>query len=172
MLKLEFIVFATFVRPLVTSIAIGALFAVGHSLVRGGPPFFRRLAINLAQVLSYSIPISLIGYIVGYLTGDSRSPVVGTIVPSILTVIGGLSIYVFGTDDKYKTIIGYNVLIFAFMLFYGVMIGTYDREGYRADRLINLSEQEQRVRLFRKNIGLPEEPPAWIISGEPKAGSN
>ena len=36
----------------------------------------------------------------------------------------------FGTDDKYKTIIGYNVLIFAIMLFYGVTIGTYDREGY------------------------------------------
>jgi hypothetical protein len=171
MLKLEFIVFATFLRPLLMSIVVGAVFALAYSVLWRGRPLLRTIGTNLVVIWGYSIPISLIGYTTGYLTGDSRSPVVGGIVPSILTVIGGLSIYVFGTDDKYKTIIGYNVLVFAFMLFYGITIGTYDREGYRADRLIDLSEQEQRVRVFRKNIGLPEEPPAWIVSGEPKSGN-
>ncbi|MGH6663750.1 MAG: hypothetical protein ACREB2_02445 [Pseudolabrys sp.] len=169
MFKLEFIVFATFLRPLLMSIIIGVVFAFAYSILRCCQPLLRTIGINLAVILSYSIPISLVGYIIGYLTGDSRSPVVGSIVPSILTVIGGLSIYVFGTDNKYKTIIGYNVLVFVVMLFYGVTIGTNDRDGYRADRLINLSEQEQRVRTFRKNIGLPKEPPDWIVSGEPKS---
>ena len=56
----------------------------------------------------------------------------------------------------------YSAFIFVFMLFLGIQVGAFQREAGREGYLRYLSEQEFRIRTFRKNLGLLEEVPAWI----------
>jgi hypothetical protein len=98
----------------------------------------------------------------------SRAGAVGNVLAAVLTLIGGLNIYVFGTDNKHKALVAYCASLFAFMLFYGTQTGAYIRESDREARLIDLTSQEIRIRTLRKNLGLPDDFPDWIISTEPK----
>jgi hypothetical protein len=89
-------------------------------------------------------------------------------VPAVLTLVGGLHIYLFGVEAKNRIVVGYCVFLFSLFLFYGVQEGAIQREYERADRLERLSEQEKQIRMYRLNLGLPEEVPNWITTGEPK----
>jgi hypothetical protein len=115
------------------------------------------------------IPVTLLAYVTGYLTSISRAAAVGTVLPAVLTFIGGANIYVFGSDSRYKIVVGFCVALFSVALFYGVQRGAFERELGREARLMELSEQEAKVRNYREFRGLsPETFPAWIIGGEPK----
>src|SRR4029077_4523473 len=74
---------------------------------------------NTARLLGFSFPISLVAYIAGYLSTMGRTSAIGSVLPAVLTLIGGLNLYVFGTDQKYRVLISYCVVLFATMLFYG-----------------------------------------------------
>jgi hypothetical protein len=113
------------------------------------------------------IPISLIGFLMGYLTGISRAPAVGNVLPAVLTLIGGLSIYIFGTQSSYKVLVGYCASLLVFSLFYGIQNGSSVREGVREPHLNQLFEEEARLRKQRTILDLPADPPTWIVS-EPK----
>jgi hypothetical protein len=116
----------------------------------------------------FGVPISLLAFVTGYLTGMSRTGAVGNVLPAVLAFIGGMNIYVFGTENKHKMIIGYCVSLFIVILFYGVHRGSVLREYGREGRLLVLSEQERRIRNYRMNRDLPPEIPSWITTGEPK----
>jgi hypothetical protein len=98
----------------------------------------------------------------------SRTTAVGTVLPAVLALIGGLNIYVFGTDIKYRNLVCYCVCIFAVMLFYGSQYGAHLREMDREFRLRQLAGQELRIKTLRRNLGLPGDFPQWIVSSEPK----
>jgi hypothetical protein len=102
------------------------------------------------------------------LIGISRSPAVGTVVPAVLTLIGGLSIYIFGTESRFKVVVGFSVCVLVSNLLYGVMLGAYHRESSREQRMNTLFEEEQRLAKQRKILGLPEEVPAWSVPTDPK----
>jgi hypothetical protein len=156
------------IPPLLIGLCSGIVFALTFSLANRELPYWDKLRTNFLPAIGFSIPIVLVGYVAGYFTGISRSPVVGAIVPSFLALIGGLNIYLFGVDTKNRPLVGYCVFIFASALLYGTQFGGEAREIGRTARLIYLSEQEKQIRAYRANRGLPEEPPSWILGAEPK----
>jgi UDP-N-acetylmuramyl pentapeptide phosphotransferase/UDP-N-acetylglucosamine-1-phosphate transferase len=122
----------------------------------------------LPPLIGYSIPISIIGYLAGYLTAYSRTGAVGNVLPAIIAIIGGLNVYIFGSDARYKSLVAYCACLLTVMLFYGAEYGAYTRDRDQPTRLEELTRQELKLRTMRKNLGMPEDFPAWIISTEPK----
>jgi hypothetical protein len=147
-----------------------ALYCLGFSLlfsaVLRSISSERRFVDVLLYYSAFALPISLIGFSAGVLTGLSRSPAIGNVLPAVLALLAGLNVYIFGTDSRFKIVVGYCVTIFVIMLFLGVQTGGYQREAEREGYLRYLSEQEFRIRMFRKNLGLPEEMPAWITGSD------
>lgn len=128
--------------------------------------------VNIVSIFKYyaafGLPISIVAYIAGILTGLSRAPALGNVLPAILALIAGLNVYVFGTDNRYKVVVGYSVIILSFMLYLGIETGATLRERQREDVLINLSQKEYRVRNFRRNLELPQDMPDWLFIGDGK----
>jgi CDP-diglyceride synthetase len=119
------------------------------------------------SAVGFSIPLGLLAAVAGYLTGISRSPVVGTVVPAVLTFMGALSVYataVTANQGMNKIAIGYSVFLFAFLFFHGVTTGAYQREYGNEGRIKALSQQELRIRKEREVLGLPVDPPKWLWS--------
>jgi hypothetical protein len=103
----------------------------------------------------------------GFLTGIGRnSAAVGSLLPAVLALIGGLSVYAFGTDNRYRFVVGYCVCLLIVSLFYGTERGAFDREWYREARLRTLFEMEKRLQTYRANRGLPEKAADWLLLGE------
>lgn len=125
------------------------------------------------KAVGYSLPIVLLAFVAGYLTGISRSPAVGTVVPAVLTFVAALNVWVIavrgsGTVAENKIAVGYSVFLFAFTFFYGVQTGAYSREYDNESRLKALAQQELRIRKEREVLGLPPNPPAWLWSLDSK----
>src|SRR5277367_5950134 len=54
----------------------------------------RRGKLSATETIAVLVALSFIGIITGYLTGLSRTPVVGAVLPAVLTVIGGLVLFI------------------------------------------------------------------------------
>jgi hypothetical protein len=152
-------------KPVVFSALLGFILAFGYSL-QGNGRYRDKLKKNILPALGYAIPVGLVAYISGYLTGISRSPAVGSTVPAVLALLGGLNIYFFGSDSPNRAVVGYSLFVFSVLFFYAVWGGVDDREFGRVDRFIQLSEQERTIRNYRQNRGLPPDPASWILGGE------
>ena len=150
-------------RPLLLGGILALVVAAIYSCVNRSISYKEKLRRNFSALFAISMPIALLGYVAGYLTGLSRSPTVGTIVPAVLTLIGGFGVYLFDVELKNRILIGYTIFLFALVLFYGANVGALNRETGLEGRLKELSQQEYRVRNFRKNLGLPADVPAWIF---------
>jgi hypothetical protein len=151
--------------------AMAFMGAVGIGVL--GAIFFRgdqKVSLEFRRIFGYyffsGVPIALVGYSVGFLTGISRSPAIGNLLPAVLALIGGLSVYVFGTDTTYKSLVGYCVSLLVVSLFYGTQSGSFEREVHREDRLITVFELERRLRNYRANRDLPEKSADWLYLGE------
>jgi hypothetical protein len=155
------------VPPVIVAI-VGAFVValVGATLFRGEQKFWFEFFRVLGWYFFAGIPIALVGYSMGFLTGISRSPAIGNVLPAVLAVIGGLSVYVFGSDSKYKSVVGYSVSLLVVSLFYGTQSGSFEREVHREDRLKAVFELERRLRNYRANRGLPEKSADWLFLGE------
>ncbi|MDH2380662.1 hypothetical protein [Bradyrhizobium sp. CER78] len=145
--------------------------AIGMALLafiffRGDRSFFAEFRRVFAYYFFSGVPIALVGYSVGFLTGISRSPAIGNLLPAVLALIGGLSVYVFGTDTTYKSLVGYCVSLLVVSLFYGTETGSFQREVHREDRLMAVFELERRLKLYRAHRDLPEKASDWLYLGE------
>ena len=156
-------------RPLLISIVTAFIIGAATSL------FFRENHSWMERFVSVSIfyffvalPTSELGFVVGFLIGVSRSPAIGTVIPAVLTLLGGLGIYVFGTENRFKVVVGYSVLILVCTLFYGVERGAFERDATREHRLNVIFEEEARLQTQRKNLGLPPDVPTWSVPAESK----
>lgn len=159
------------VAPVVISVLLISIMSVafavfardGRSTLLG---FFGRV---LGFYLGCSVPVVILGVIVGYVTGFSRTPIAGTLLTASLTLVGAVVVYAFGADNRYRVAIGVCVTVFALNVLLGLQYGSSFRESGRQRRLEALAVQEFAVRNFRTNLGLPAEPPAWMLGGEPQA---
>jgi hypothetical protein len=122
----------------------------------------KAFAATLKLYAGVGLPISLIGYATGLLTGISRSPAVGNLLPAVLALIGGVSVYAFGSENKYRFIVGYCVCLLIVTMFYGTQRGAFEREFYREARLKAAFEMERRLRNYRVNRDLPEKVSDWL----------
>jgi len=74
--------------------------------------------------------LCVLGAVAGWLTGNSRDPAVGAVVPAVLTFVGGLATYLaFARADDPRTplLLAGCTLSIAFPFFVGELLGSYNR---------------------------------------------
>src|SRR4051794_22500640 len=102
---LEILFIATASCVLIASVA-----ALIFSLIEQGEgTYLAKYAHIWIALVGFGLPVSIVSVVAGYATGHSRAPAVGSVLPAVLSLVGGLTIYVFGTEAKNKWIVGYCV---------------------------------------------------------------
>jgi hypothetical protein len=79
---------------------------------------------TIVYFLLVAIAFSFLGLTIGIHIGLSESPVIGVIIPALLTFIGGFMLYVFVFTDKSKVQDGFVLLIIMISLCFFLMIGS------------------------------------------------
>lgn len=102
-----------------------------------------------------------LGVVTGLLTGLSREPAVGAIVPSMLTFVGGVIAYLYTAKDSTKDlyvlyILAVTVIGMNFFYYMGCKTGAQSRavsesamENHQIDREYGLAEHKHRLELER-----------------------
>ena len=126
---------------------------------KGVGPRGRRLTLAGFQA---GLPLGFVGMVAGFLTGASREPAVGAIVPAILTFIGLVVVYMIGKSNFRSIIVGFAVFIFSVELLVGSGLGAASRDRHDEQlRSVEFqkrkAEQEFVIRLYRRGLGLPPE---------------
>lgn len=159
------VIFSVLLIAAICSIVVGSTFSLFEVPRRD---WIRQAVKNSLVLLSFGYPVALVAYIAGYLSTMGRTSAVGQILPAVLVLIGGLNLYVFGSESKYRVIISYCVCIFAGMLFYGTQYGAYKRDTEQEARLQALIKVEGRLKTIRKNLEIGDDFPTWLLGSEPK----
>ena len=102
---------------------------------------------------------SMLGLVTGYLTGFSRSPAVGAVLPAVLSLVGGMAIFMMGKDAANRMIVSLSVLIFSISLVIGTGWGSTMRqtaEDYATSEAVLKQRAliEVEIRDFREALGL------------------
>ena len=132
------------------------------------------LVILLATVISMFAPnktqrlelflvvfaFSILGMVTGYLTGFSRESVVGAVLPAVLSLMGGLMIFLVGKNQESRSIVSISMIVFALTLLLGtswgaVMRSTAEEFKKSEEYLKYQAFVEAEVNEFRSNLGLP-----------------
>ena len=160
----EYLTFYLVAHSTLVSAIVAVLATLVLTLLDGGlTQFLSRFTYIGKYIASASIPVGLVAFASGYLTSVSRASAVGTVLPAVLALFAGLNVYVFGSDSKYKIVVGYCACLFTIMLLYGTQYGAFRLESERVARLMELTRQELTVRAARQNLDLPAEIPTWIL---------
>jgi hypothetical protein len=150
--------FLLLIKPFLIGALAGLIFAAIDSY-RNKDKQFKYIDVLVA------IPIVLIAYIAGYLTGITGSSAIGNLVPAVLAFIGGLNLYMFGANVDHRSLTIFSIFLFAITLFYGVLDGRYDRAVGIEAQMEASAIQELRIKTFRQNLTLPPDPPTWVTTG-------
>ena len=102
---------------------------------------------------------SILGIGIGYLSGLSREPVGGEVLPAVLSLFAGLTVFLIGKDKADRVIVALSVFAFAVTLFVGSLWGSrmrFEAEQYylSEDYLKYRASVEAKVSEFRKKLGL------------------
>ena len=132
------------------------------------------------EVLGVLVALAFIGIITGYMTGLSQAPVVGAVLPSVLTVIGGLVLFIVTRESSsdFRTLTAASVIALMLNLLLGSLWGSLSREDPNGlSTLANNQELlreaicykrlafEIEVRDARIKQGLPDVNPNMLVSG-------
>lgn len=84
---------------------------------------------SMRVTLPIILAFGFIGGVAGYSAGVSRVPVVGTVIPAMLTLVGGVLGYLFGKDNikEWRFVIPFCIVILTFNTFTGLFIGSQMR---------------------------------------------
>ena len=102
-----------------------------------------------------TVAFSMLGIATGFITGNSREPAVNAVLPAVLSLFGGLAVFMIGKERGGHTLVGYCTFAFAVTL----MLGTLWGAEYRRDAEVYLlSEKYLRklaeVEALKKQLGL------------------
>jgi hypothetical protein len=108
------------------------------------------------------LAFSMLGIVTGYLTGLSREPAVGAVLPAVLSLIGGLAAALIGRDNASMAVVSIAVLAFSFSILISTGWGVRLRNIVEEDKisknyLMHRAQIEAEVRAFRKALLLPED---------------
>ena len=114
---------------------------------------------------------STLGLVAGTLSGFSRTSILGTVLPAVLSLVAGLGIYIIGKDSTdlrtgSRALTASSILSLSLSLFLGSGCGAVLRqatEDYRQSSEFRMQRawDELKVREFRQELGLsPDEPTA------------
>ena len=110
--------------------------------------FFGSSRENRKEFFLVLLSFSMMGIVVGYLTGVSISPVVTALVPSSISFIGGLLIFLIGKNNSSRAIASLSMFLFCLLLFIGMEWGSKAKE-------CALAENEKRKNVLNQiNSGL------------------
>lgn len=106
---------------------------------------------------------AMLGLVIGYLTGMSRVPAIGAVLPAVLSLLAGLSVFMMGKDSAVRVLVSLGILVFSLSLALGSTWGAVSRreseEYLKTPKYLNkLADWEQEVRAYRQEKGLPETP--------------
>ena len=71
------------------------------------------------QVAMLLFGVAMLGATAGFAGGMSREAAVGSIIPAALTLVGGISVYLFGADNTRGAAVSLTAACFALALFLG-----------------------------------------------------
>ncbi len=124
------------------------------------------------------LAFSTLGISTGYITAFSREAAVGSVLPAVLSLFGGLSVFLIGKEKEHRTVISLTILSFSFSLLLGVSWGSVMRETAECHKnsktyllkqagtnaiikeftLKNDALTEAVIKDFRFDLGLTEKP--------------
>ena len=140
-------------------------------LLAFGASFFISNKKNRNELRLGFLAFAMLGMTTGFLSGNSREPVMEAVIPSILSLIGGLLAFMvvnkskdndskkeISTDSMVTSFIG--VFIFTLTLLLGSSWGAIAREDWEKfknskEYLMWKSYDEYEVNKYRKSLGLP-----------------
>ena len=107
--------------PLFTSVALGTAILTGVSRLSGKD--------RLKDRWIFIFAFGLLGGVIGYSSGNSREPVMGTILPALLTFVTALLGYIFGKEalQPFRSLMPYCVASLVIHAFFGLSLGSMAR---------------------------------------------
>jgi hypothetical protein len=92
---------------------------------------------HLSSTFLAILAFSLLGFVTGYMMGDSRESAVSAVLPAVLTLLGGATLFLFGSKGvQTQTVVSGSVIVFSLALFLGTHLGArlrFDFETAVAD---------------------------------------
>ena len=137
-------------------------------IVLGGLAYFLRFSgeqsISIVGLTMYALPLMTLGIVIGYLASISREPTLSGTLPAVLTLAGGITVYIYSLESVRKSMIaGVSLLVFLLNLVCGSAYGSYTRETGKLERILYAIEQEKQIANYRKSRNLPEIIPDWVL---------
>jgi hypothetical protein len=134
-------VLAAFATALVVSAVFSLLAALFVRTFRLARKDFRLLLLVLFS-------FSLLGFVTGQIMGQSREPAVMGVLPAVLTLLGGIAIYLVGAKGlQTQALVAAMVSCFALALLTGVHFGGRLRVDFEIQNAAYLDNQRHAVEL-------------------------
>jgi hypothetical protein len=110
-----------------------------------------------------ALPIGLAGMVAGYLTGLSRAPAAGNLVPAVLALVSAVALAFIGKTREHAWAVAFSIIAFSLNILLGTTMGATARDNHLAllqspDYQKKLAAHEYMIRNYRKALGLPENP--------------
>jgi len=111
------------------------------------------------ELFLVTLAFSILGMVTGYLTGFSRESAVGAVLPAVLSLMGGLMVFLVGKTQESRVIVSVSMIVFSFALLLGtgwgaVMRSTAEEFNKSEFYLKKQSFIEAQVNEFRDNLDL------------------
>src|SRR5712692_7597343 len=104
-------------KPVVVGAIAGIAF-IAFSRLSGGRDYARKYGVGFVAAVLVSVPVTLVAYVAGYLTGVTGSAAIGNLMPAVLALIGGFNVYLFGARVRNRPFSIYALFLFSVILFY------------------------------------------------------
>ena len=127
------------------------------------------------EVLGVLVALAFIGIITGYMTGLSQAPVVGAVLPSVLTVIGGLVLFIVTRESSsdFRTLTAASVIALMLNLILGSLWGSLSREDPNGLSTLANNQELLREAICYKRLAFEiEVRDARIKQGLPDVNAN
>ncbi len=117
------------------------------------------MAIRIVYFLLIALSFSFLGLSIGILIGSSVSPVIGVIIPALLTFFGGFVTYVFifkgnSLNDGYA--VATIISSLSFFLILGADYAASMRVRYEKELRLFDENQKRQFEVFKYNLGKGE----------------
>lgn len=127
--------------------------------------FLHRPRIARRKFYVVVLAFASLGIVTGLLAGFSRTSAMGAVLPAVLSLVGGLGIYLVGAEKADQGLVATCVIALSLNLLLGTLWGAtlrddFERESTSAMAGKRAALAEVEVREFRRELGLPDSPPA------------